>query len=243
MSAYADWTTCLPDEMTSIITALPPPPDWELGILPVIIIGFAWAGPDQTAGQACLDTLTSAAPPDLADIAATAWPQWQSAVDEVFPKGVRAYWKNTGLHQLDGAAIETLIKFAAEQSWVGTAFDLHHMGGAFGRASEVSTAFPDRGSAYWINIYGFWSSPKDDRHHIEYIRRLHRAMEPFSSGTQYLNFMAEEPDEPSRGGTAPDSTEVYGHTTLDRLRTLKRTWDPENIFQLNHNITPATENL
>ena len=64
-------------------------------------------------------------------------------------------------------------------------------------------------------------------------------MEPFSTGTRYLNFMAAEPDDPTLPVTAT-AAPVYGTEKLSRLRSLKQQWDPENIFRLNHNIKPAT---
>jgi hypothetical protein len=31
---------------------------------------------------------------------------------------------------------------------------------------------------------------------------------------------------------------IYGDAKLERLRALKRSWDPTNVFHLNHNIAP-----
>lgn len=31
---------------------------------------------------------------------------------------------------------------------------------------------------------------------------------------------------------------LYGDEMPDRLTALKRTWDPENVFHLNHNVMP-----
>ena len=31
----------------------------------------------------------------------------------------------------------------------------------------------------------------------------------------------------------------HGDAKVDRLRGLKRSWDPDNVFRLNHNIEPA----
>ena len=33
----------------------------------------------------------------------------------------------------------------------------------------------------------------------------------------------------------------YGDAKLERLRALKRAWDPDNVFHLNHNIDPTLD--
>ena len=33
----------------------------------------------------------------------------------------------------------------------------------------------------------------------------------------------------------------YGDAKLERLRALKRAWDPTNVFRLNHNVEPAAD--
>lgn len=57
--------------------------------------------------------MKQAAPPDAEVIAPTRWLAWQSSVDELFPRGVRAYWKNLSFGQLDGAVPQILIRRAA----------------------------------------------------------------------------------------------------------------------------------
>ena len=57
-------------------------------------------------------------------------------------------------------------------------------------------------------------------------------MEPFASGT-YVNSIADE------GGA--DLRRAYKPATLRRLAELKRRYDPENVFHLNHNIAPAAD--
>lgn len=239
LRAYARWTEDVPDEMTSIVTSLTPPPDWELGAEPVVVVGFAWAGSEHQAGQDCLNRLLAAAPPDVPDVARLPWPQWQSSLDAVFPRGVRAYWRNTGLNRLDGDAIDVITRFASQQTWLGTAFDIHHMGGAFGRVDEHSSSFPSRNARYWINIYGFWNDAADDAHHVDFIRSLDTAMRPFSSGAQYLNFMGAEADNPLVPGAPANQPSVYGEAQLARLRDVKLAYDPANLLRLNHNIPPT----
>ena len=35
-----------------------------------------------------------------------------------------------------------------------------------------------------------------------------------------------------------DPAAIYGPAKAERLRALKRTWDPDNLFRLNKNIAP-----
>ena len=230
---YERWTRNLPEEMTTIITFLVPPAEWEMGDQPLMVIGFAWAGADADAGAGLAGQLTEAAPPDATDITAVPWTDWQTAVDTMFPSGVRAYWKNLSIDRLDEAAIDALVRSGCDQVWRGTGFDLHHLGGAYGRVPEEDTAFPTRSAPYWLNVYGYWTDAADDAAHTAFVRQVAARLAPSSSGAQYVNFMgAEDPVEP---GTVPS---VYGPEKLDRLTALKTAYDPQNLFRRNHNIVP-----
>lgn len=244
LRAFDHWTREVPDKMTSIITAFTPPPVLEMGSDPLLVIGCAWPGTDLDAGRDCVDALASQAPPDDSEIGPTAWTEWQSAMDVLFPTGVRAYWKNTGFSELTDAVIDILCQRAAEQTWLGTAFDIHHMGGVVSRVPPDATAFPDRSSRFWINVYGFWDSPGDDDRNVAFVRGLARDLEPHATGAQYVNFLGQD----THGGSgAADGTlvlddawhraaAVYGEETLARLAEVKQRYDPGNVFRLNHNI-------
>ena len=52
LRAYRDWAADLPDEITTLVTFMVPPPDWELGDQVLMLLGFAWAGADRGAGEA-----------------------------------------------------------------------------------------------------------------------------------------------------------------------------------------------
>ncbi len=47
---------------------------------------------------------------------------------------------------------------------------------------------------------------------------------------RYVNELSDSSPEMTRS--------IYGDPKLERLRALKRNWDPENVFHLNHNIAP-----
>jgi FAD/FMN-containing dehydrogenase len=232
LRAYEVWTRDLPDALSSIISFLVPPPGWEMGDDPLMVVGFAWASADDSEGRRVLAQLQSAAAPDMEVIEPTAWVSWQSAVDPLFPKGVRAYWKNTPFNHLDDAVIDTLIRQAGEQTWHGTGFDIHHMGGAAGRVPRHATPFPNRSARFWLNIYGFWPDPAHDRERIAFIRGLASDMEPFAAPGRYVNFLPED------DSGDPGNGDAYGTEITGRLMALKRRYDPDNLFRLNHNVAP-----
>lgn len=59
-------------------------------------------------------------------------------------------------------------------------------------------------------------------------------MEPHAAGGQYVNFLGHE----GAGDPRAEALAVYGQAKLERLIALKRRYDPENVFRLNHNIPP-----
>lgn len=255
LAAYERWTRDLPEEMTSMLTVMTPPEELEMGAEPLLVCGFAWAGEDHGAGRRCAEPLLAAAPPDEQLVGPSPWTAWQAAMDAAFPRGRRAYWKNTSFDRFDDEVIDVLVRRAAEQTWRGTAFDIHHMGGAVGRVPADATAFPDRGSRFWINIYGFWQDAADDERNIAFVRGFAADMERHSTGGQYVNFLGTEdprvpgPSNPGDDDGAGDrataeraawdlALAVYGPDKLARLSELKRRYDPENLFRLNHNVPP-----
>jgi len=56
-------------------------------------------------------------------------------------------------------------------------------------------------------------------------------MKPWQADRRYVNNLA--PDE------AADAAAIYGPERYERLASIKKTYDPTNMFRLNHNVTPA----
>jgi FAD/FMN-containing dehydrogenase len=234
LRAYAAWTAGLPDDLTTLVTFMVPPPDWELGDEVLMFLGFAWAGEDMDAGRAVVDRLVAACPPDVPVLDPTRWTTFQTAFDAAMPKGSRAYWRNAWFDRFDDAVIDAIVAGCGEQAWVGTAADLHHMGGAFGRVPEDATAFPDRSAGFWLNIYGFWPDPSDDAARTAWVKGFSDALRPHAMDRQYVNFMGRDD-----GDARSRALAVYGPDKLSRLTEIKRRYDPQNVFRINHNIPPG----
>jgi FAD/FMN-containing dehydrogenase len=233
LRAYAAWTADLPDEMTTLITFLVPPADWELGDRPLMVLGFAWAGAEAAAGRAVIDRLIAACRPDVSMLDPVRFTVFQTSFDAAMPKGVRAYWRNAWFAALDDATIEVIVEHCAGQAWVGTATDIHHMGGAFARVPEEATAFPSRAAPFWLNIYGFWSDAADDAARTGWVKGFSDDFRPHALPGQYVNFLGRDD-----GDARAKALAVYGPEKYERLVAVKRRYDPENLFRINHNIPP-----
>lgn len=233
--ALDSWTRELPPEMTTITTTITPPPLLDLGDRPLLLVGFAWASGDREAGERVVEALRRAAPPDQEAIGEVCWIDWQSGMDPLFPGGVRAYWRNTSFERLDDDVIDVLVRRGLEQTWTGTAFDVHHMGGAFGAVPEDATPFPQRGARFWLNTYGFWTDPGEDAARIAFVRAMGTDMQAFSTGGEYVNFQGRE----QAGHRLLDPRTVFGPGKYERLVAVKRRYDPGNLFHVNHNIPPG----
>lgn len=104
-------------------------------------------------------------------------------------------------------------------------------GGAVQRVSADATAFGDRSMPFMLSLDAIWSDPADDDANIGWVRDSWRAMQPYSTGRLYLNF-------PGLGEGDSLVRDAFGAETYARLQQVKRTYDPENVFQMNQNILP-----
>jgi FAD/FMN-containing dehydrogenase len=64
----------------------------------------------------------------------------------------------------------------------------------------------------------------------EWWRSFWSALRPYHTGV-YVNFLMDEGQQRVR--------DAYGSDKYDRLRALKRKYDPDNFFRMNQNIPPA----
>jgi hypothetical protein len=65
----------------------------------------------------------------------------------------------------------------------------------------------------------------------QWIRQAWQHIQPFSTGASYINFQTDDEDD-SR------IRDTYRHN-LDRLIEIKKQYDPQNLFRVNRNISPA----
>jgi FAD/FMN-containing dehydrogenase len=190
-----------------------------------------WSG-ESTEGRRRLETLRRELSPIAGSIETVPFLQIQTLTDEIFAAGKRTYIKAGFARALSDELIETLCRCGAEVGSPFSQIEVLALGGAIRRVAPEATAFPHRDASWLINLPGTWEDAADDAAEIDWVRRSFAALEPHLTGGKYVNFMGE--DERADAGGA------YG-ATLRRLQLVKRTYDPENVFRLNQNITPTVD--
>ena len=106
------------------------------------------------------------------------------------------------------------------------------LGGAAGRPSRSSAAYPHRDAQFVMNVHGRWQDQADDAVCIDWARDFFHASAPFSNGGVYVNFLTAEEKDRVRAAYGPN---------YRRLSRVKRKYDPHNLFRVNQNIRPAEE--
>jgi Berberine and berberine like len=149
----------------------------------------------------------------------------QSLIDPLYPPGLCQYWKSNFVQELSDEAIDMIIEHFASVSSPLTVVILDQLGGAVGRVEADETAFGHREAAHDFLITSLWRDPMQSERHILWTRQYWEAMQPFSSGLTYVNYLDE-----GRPGSA---------AKYERLVALKNRYDPTNLFRLNVNIQPT----
>ena len=108
----------------------------------------------------------------------------------------------------------------------------HNGDSAWDRVPDSATAFGHRGWPYNFVVTSAWSDPKDSERNVTWTRGLYDAMRPFLADAAYVNYYTG--DEGPGGLHA-----AYGAEKLERLALLKTKYDPDNLFRMNQNVTPA----
>jgi FAD/FMN-containing dehydrogenase len=150
------------------------------------------------------------------------------------PFGVsRHYWKGHFVRELPDELIDMLLDriVALGRSPGGILIESLH--GAPKALDGDDAVVGWRQAAFNVSAMAEWQDPALDDEHIAWARETADALEPWSfSGGGYVNYMqGDEPIERVRA--------AFGDGAFERLRALKRRYDPENVLHRNQNVPPA----
>ncbi len=221
---YREYNRQAPDELSAWAGLLTLPDGHRM-----VAILTCYIGPIE-AGEKVVRPLKEFGPPMVDVIQPMPYVKAQSLMDESLPRGRYNYWKSNLLRELSDDAIDKLVRRFSEVTSPYSSVLIERLGGAVSRVRTDETAFNHRAWPYDLVIMPMWSDPAESDKHIRWADELWRAMQPFSSGAVYVNYLGNEGEGRVKA--------AYG-TNYERLVSLKNKYDPTNLFRFNQNIRPT----
>lgn len=219
-----------PDGLSAMINLLvaPPAPFLPEAVhgRPVMLLLVCWSGPEAEA-DAALAPLRALGEPLVDDVGPRPYVDMLQGPPPS-PQPLYPAMRTGFTDRLDERWAATALE-AVRTATTFTAVNLRPMGGAVGRVPVDATAFAHRHHAVMASV----AVPTPDVGALPTAQAWADATARSLGlvGAGYVNFMSET--------TAADVAAAYPGPVLERLREVKRTYDPDNVFRYNHNVTPA----
>ena len=225
--AYRDWAETVPDEVTSIVRFLRPPPipdvPEEIRDRPLLTLGAACIG-SQADGERIVAPLR-----ELGDPIMDTFGQIPAAglsrihMDPEVP--VPGLGHHALIADLPDDAIDAFVETVGPEAGSPLLLaELRHLGGALGRPAENGGALSKLDASFAMFGVGLPMTPELGQAIESHLDELHDTMQPWASEGGYFNF-AERPC---------DVEAILPAETCSRLAEVKRSWDPDGMILANH---------
>ena len=228
-----DYVEEAPDQVFFILNyrrAFPSP------VLPAALHGekvfrlIAFVAGDRQTGERLLRPIRQFRAPLVDAVQAMPYTRLQSMLDPAVPPGYRNYWKSHYLASLSDEAIDRAFEQARGITALRSQVLISYMKSGGGQIYP-DTALSHRDAPWNLNINAMWEGADQDRAEIGWAQRFFEAMDPYSTGGVYVNFLGSEGETRVRA--------AYDPGKYERLVAIKNQYDPENFFRLNQNIRPS----
>jgi FAD/FMN-containing dehydrogenase len=230
--AYRDWAEEMPDEVTSIVRFLRPPPVPDvpepLRDRPLLTIDAACIG-SEADGERTIAPLRELGEPIMdtfAQIPAAALNRIHMDPEQPVP----ASGHHGLIRELPDEAIDAFVDTVGPDARSPLLLaELRHVGGALGRAPDGAGAL-DRLDARFVMLgIGMTMTPELGEAIDARLDLLVETMQPWAGEGGYFNF-AERP---------ADVDAILSAETCARLREVKDRWDPDGMIVANHALASA----
>jgi FAD/FMN-containing dehydrogenase len=197
---------------------------------PMCVVVVCYPG-DLAAGAEVVRPLIELGPPIGHGVGPVPYPALQSAFDVLLPPGLQHYWKAEIVDDLTDEIIDAHARFAPGVPHMSSAVHIYPIDGAVHRVGQNDTAFSYRDARYSTVIAAMYPDPADTAANRAWVRDYWSALRPHSAGGPYVNF--------AMGDEGDDRVAAIYRGNYERLRAVKREYDPGNLFRQNQNIAPA----
>jgi FAD/FMN-containing dehydrogenase len=231
---YVDRAIEAPDGLTTITFLLKAPPlpfiPTELHGSVILLILAVFVG-DVEDGRKALEPLRTIGP---GTVDVTGPMPYPAIFDFTRDPTVSShhYGRSTFVQDMPDQLVETLLAHMERGTSPLSLVQIRPLGGAFARVPADATAFANRDKRYMLTVINDWDGPNADdaSPHRQWVDDLWKLVRPLGSGV-YVNFLEE--------GEGDRIRQAYPGDTYARLASIKRRYDPDNLFRINQNIRPA----
>lgn len=221
LKGWRDVMRTAPEELTTMAMILP---ENSMGQNPAMhVVLCCWDGDDEAAANAALAPLRALAP--VVNNAVVKKRYYEVLEEAHPPQGVHIEVNNAFFNDFSDEVIQKVV--AAYQK--GSLFQIRSVGGAMSRIAPDATAFAHRGSKILVVAPQFFSTDVTEEA-IQQGLQTWRDIAATSQGA-YINFFSR--------ATEQEVNAAYPAETYKKLATVKKTYDPHNVFNQNINIKPA----
>jgi FAD/FMN-containing dehydrogenase len=227
LAGLAGLAPAFPDELVAIAVVTCGDVQGE----PCCKVGIAYLG-DAAAGERAVAPIRALATPREDGLGPMSYLEIQ-AMSGRLPFALRHYWKGHFLRELDADAIAAVLRHSESRPGSMSGVLLEAVTGAARRVDPGSSAFGRRDAAWNATALAIWDDPGLDEAEIGWARALtgDLAGSALAVGS-YVNYVSHD-ERPDRALAA------FGEERLERLRAVKRRYDPDNLLRFNLNIDPG----
>ena len=229
-------TASMPDELTSLVvlTTAPPVPFLPESVhgTPIVAVGAMYCGP-LDVGEDVVAPLRRLAEPIADLMGPVPYAAMQQMLDPLWQAGAHNYFTSAMMDGLPDSAVDEIIARWAAKPTPQSEIHIHHAGGAMARVAQAESAFGQRTAPYLLNVIARSVDGVDFDSDATWARDARTALAAYGSDAMYVNFTGEAGADKVRASYPPQ--------TYAKLVEVKKRYDPTNLFRLNQNIQPTSD--
>jgi hypothetical protein len=235
MKWYRDFILKAPKELNGFFAFLtvPPGPPFPEDLHFKKMCGIVWCynGPLEKANE-ILEPLRKFRPPAFEFFVPMPFPMLQGMFDGLYSPGLQWYWKADFVKELSDEAITLHVKHGSELPSLHSTMHLYCIDGAAHKPKKDDTPWSYRDANWSEVIVGVDPDPANRDKITAWAKDYWAALHPYGAGGAYVNFMME--------GEGEDRIRATYRDNYEKLSRTKAKYDPDNFFNVNQNIQPAT---
>ncbi len=227
LHAWREWTTEVPDELTSVgrLLRVPPLPDVPepLRGREFVTVGVVYLGEEQ-AGAALLEPIRALGPEidTVAMVPPAALGTFAMDPEDPMPYAAT----HTIAERLTEDVIDQLVEAAGEGSGsMLVVVEMRHIGGAIAESAPGGGALDRLPGEFMVFSVAALMAPEMAAPVAAQLAELRRIFEPHQAGL-YANFVEER----------VELSDLHSDQTCARLREVRQAWDPDGMFLASHQV-------